>query len=407
VAETIFSYRAFDLAGELRTGVIAAEDVDEVAERIRRMGLRPINVERKRGGSLNKSIRLPGREKAVKAGDLAVFNRQLATMISSGLPMMRCLSALQQQAGHPTILKAITAIREDVQNGDSLSAAVARHPRTFDQFYVSMIEAGEATGNLDAALFQLADALERSSAIRRKVKSAMTYPVAIAGLATLIVVAMLVFLVPTFEKIFADLDGQLPLPTRIVIGASRFLTGNVLLVLLLVVLTVVGLRLAVRTERGRFAWDSAKLRIPVLGPLLLRGAIARFARSLAVLLRSGTMILDALDIASRTVPNAVIRKAVTAMEQDVRNGRSIGACMAEQPIFPSMVVQMVEVGEESGRLDSLLEKVADYYENRVQASVDAITSLIEPALLIFMGFTVGGMVISLYLPMFQVINLVQ
>lgn len=407
MAETIFSYRAFDGAGSLRSGTIAAEDADAVTERIRRMGLRPISVERKAGGALNRSINVPGMEKRVKPGDLAVIDRQLATMIGSGLPMMRCLSALQAQAGHPTVAKAITAIREDVQNGDSLSSAVAKHPKTFDEFSVSMIQAGESTGKLDEALFQLADSLERTAAIRRKVRSAMTYPIAIASLAGLIVTAMLVFLVPTFERIFADLEGQLPLPTRIVIGSSRFLTGNLVPVALAVVLAVVGLRLAVRTERGRFAWDTTKLRLPVLGPLLLRSSISRFCRSLSVLLHSGTTILEALDIAARTVPNMVVRRAVREMEVEVRNGRGIGACMAEHAVFPAMLVQMVEVGEESGRIDELLEKAAVYYESRVQAAVDGITSLIEPALLVFMGITVGGMVVSLYLPMFQVINLVQ
>jgi type IV pilus assembly protein PilC len=245
------------------------------------------------------------------------------------------------------------------------------------------------------------------AAVRRKVRSAMTYPIVIAGLAIMIVTAMLVFLVPTFERIFADLNGRLPLPTRIVMGASRFLTANALSVLALVVATALLLRLALRTTTGRYRWDTLKLKLPILGPILLRSSLARFSRSLGGLLRSGTMILDALQIASRTVPNAVLRRAVDTMGTEVRNGRGIAACMSEHSIFPAMVVQMVDVGEESGKLDAMLDKVAEYYEQRVQASVDAITSLIEPVLLVFMGVTVGGMVIALYLPMFEIINVVK
>lgn len=404
----MFSFRAYDAAGTLHTGVLTAEDADTVADRVRIMGLRPITVERKRSGILHRRIELRGGARRVKAADLAVFNRQLATMIGSGLPMLRCLSALEQQTRHPTLLEAIRTIRADIQNGDSLSAAVARHPRCFDGFYVSMVEAGEATGELDTALTQLADTLERAAAIRRKIRSAMTYPVAIAGLAALIVTAMLLFLVPTFERIFADLDGRLPLPTRIVIGISDTLGGNLPAVVAVVAAGVVGLRLMGRTSRGRLLIDAGKLRVPVFGPLLQRSMVARFARSLAALLRSGTPILDALHISARTAPNAVMLRAVAEIERQIRNGRQLGTAIGEQPgVFPPMVVQMVDVGEESGRLDTLLDKVADYYEQQVDAAVATLTSLLEPALLVFMGITVGGIVIALYLPMFQVINLVR
>ncbi len=408
MADHLFSFRACDAAGTLHTGVISADREDEVAERVRRMGLRPITVERKRAGVLHRRIEIGGATRRVKATDLALLYRQLATMIGSGLPMLRCLSALEQQTRHPALLEALRAIGADVRNGDALSVALARHPRCFDGFSVAMVEAGEATGELDTALTQLAEALERTAAIRRRIRSAMTYPVAVAGLAALIVTAMLMFLVPTFERIFADLDGRLPLPTRIVIAVSDLLSGNLLVVAAAVAAAGVGLRVAARTAPGRLALDATKLRVPVFGPLLHRSALARFARSLAALLRSGTPILEALEVSSRTVHNTVVVRAIGEVAREIRNGRHLGAALGEQPkVFPAMVVQMVDVGEESGRLDALLEKVAEYEESRVDAAVASLTSMLEPALLVFMGVTVGGIVVALYLPMFQVINLVR
>jgi type IV pilus assembly protein PilC len=403
----LYDFRAFDEAGAVHVGTMSAPDEKAAVERIRRAGLRPIEVTKKRAQVLHTSISVGGSRK-VKMAELAVMNRQLATMINSGLPMLRCLGVVETQSKNDTLKKALGELQRSVRGGDSLSVAMEDHPKVFDALAIAMVRAGEESGQLDAVLSQLADTQERAASLRRKLRSAMTYPVAIGLLAGLIVTAMLLFLVPRFEDIFADLGGKLPAPTRAVIALSRGFGRMWWVLALAIALGVFALRAVGRRPRGRRAIDRAKLRVPLFGELIRKIAIARFARSLGVLVRSGAPILEALDIASRTVKNQILIDATADVGLLVRDGNTLARSFGEhKDVFPSMVIHMIEAGEESGRLDTLLDKVADYYESQVDSTISALTSLVEPALLVFMGITVGGMVVSLYLPMFQVLNLVQ
>jgi type IV pilus assembly protein PilC len=422
----VFEFVALDAAGERRTGLMTAIGEDDVVEKVRRMGLRPVRVDPKRADLLHTELHLPfagaiGAKRKVR-NDLAVFSRQLATMVSAGLPLLRCLTTLAAQSTNPILGPILARIADDVSGGERLSTAMARHGEWFDAFYISMVQAGEASGDIDTVLVQLAETAEKTAELRRKVRSALTYPVAIAALAGFIVLGMLLFLVPSMAKIFEGLGGTLPLPTRIVIALSKPLTAMVpfaggapltssLLRGLLAVAAVIAIKRTFRrwraTEAGRLALDGAKLKVPVFGDLLAKTALARFSRSMAVLTRAGIPILDALRISEAVVANAVLARSTAQTADDVTAGLPLGVALAGRGTFPPMITQMVMVGEDTGELDLMLTKVAEFYESEVSSKVDALTALLEPVMLVFMGLVIGGMVIALYLPMFKVITLIK
>ncbi|MGD9795383.1 MAG: type II secretion system F family protein [Acidimicrobiia bacterium] len=426
MSELLFDYIATDRRGSRQAGVIAAEHVDEAADRLRRMGLRPAVVNEKRSSALQADLHLPfagklGAKRRIR-NDLAIFSRQLATMVAAGLPLLRCISTLSAQNSATPLGPVLADVGSDVSSGEPFSAALAKHSDWFDDFYVSMVKAGEASGDLDGVLEQLAETSEKTAELRRKVRSALTYPVAIACLAGLIVLAMLVFLVPTMAKIFEDLDGQLPLPTRIVIFISNplvkmvpFAGGAPLSSSLLRALIIGGLFFITKrmlrrwkaTEDGRYAIDKMKLKMPVFGDLMVRTALARFSRSMSVLISSGIPIVDSLAIAQRVIGNAVLAEAVAETAEQVKAGAPFGMSLAQHAVFPPMLTQMVAVGEDTGEVDRLLDKVAEFYESEVSAKVESLTALLEPIMLVGMGAVIGGMVISLYLPMFKVITLIK
>jgi type IV pilus assembly protein PilC len=399
-----YAYRVRDAGGRLITGQLEGEAVALVAGRLRSMGYVPVSIEAKDAG-LQKEIRIPGLTDRVKLKDVAVFSRQFATMINSGLSLLRSLSILADQTDNKELARIIGAVGTDVEKGASLSAALARHPKAFSRLYVSMVRAGETGGMLDTVLVRLASTIEKQVELRRKVKSAMTYPVAVMGLVTVIVAAMLIFVVPMFESMYAELGGTLPLPTRILLGISSALTSLWYLVLAVAAGAVFALRRWIGSEQGRRRWDALKLRLPVFGKLVHKTVLARFSRSLAALVRSGVPILDALDIVADTAGNSVVARAVRDTQEAVKGGESLSKPLENHATFPPMVVQMLAVGEETGALDELLEKIADFYDMEVEATVDALTSLIEPLLIVVMGGAVGGMVLALYMPMFNIINL--
>jgi type IV pilus assembly protein PilC len=339
--------------------------------------------------------------------DLVVFSRQLATMIDAGLSILRALSILSEQTESKSLAKVIADMKVDIEQGLSFSQAVARQSKTFPPIYLAMVRAGETGGVLDEVMERLASTLEKQMELRAKIKSAMTYPVVVAGIVVLIVTAMLLFVVPMFEGMYKDLGGQLPLPTRILISASNFVTKTWWLIGLLIIGGVFFFRRWVAKPEGRLTFDRFKLRLPIFGPLMRKTALARFARTLASLVRSGVPIMESLDIVGETAGNAVVSTALVETRERVRLGESVSAALTNDDVFPPMVVQMIAVGEETGALDHLLEKIADFYDGEVQSTVDSLTSLIEPGLMVFMGISVGGMVIALYLPMFQLINLVK
>jgi type IV pilus assembly protein PilC len=400
-----YIYKVRDKAGRLVEGSLEAQSEQLVVSRLREMGYVPLSVSRKGRSPLTMEISF-GQKSNLK--DLVVFSRQLATMIDSGLSILRALAILSEQTESKSLAKVIGEMKVDIEQGLSFSQAVARHPKIFPPIYLAMVRAGEVGGVLDEVMNRLASTLEKQMELRAKIKSAMTYPIVVAGIVVLIVTGMLLFVVPMFEGMYHDLGGQLPLPTRILITASNLLLRVWWLVAIIIVGLVVLFRRWLATTDGRLQWDRFKLRVPIFGPLMRKTALARFARTLAALVRSGVPIMESLDIVGDTAGNAVIALALTETRERVRLGESISVALsAADHVFPPMVIQMISVGEETGAIDQLLEKIADFYDGEVQATVDSLTSLIEPALMVFMGISVGGMVIALYLPMFQLINLVK
>jgi type IV pilus assembly protein PilC len=346
----------------------------------------------------------PGR---VKLKELAVFCRQFATMVNSGLPILRALTIIADQTESKELAKVLTQARMDVEQGSSLSGALQKHPKAFNDLFVAMVRAGETGGVLDDVLLDLADMIENEVELRRKIKSAMTYPVVVAVMVVGIMAAMLLFIVPQFETIYASLGGKLPLPTRVLLGMSKLVRKYWWLVIAL----AIGGRFAFKrykaTPSGRYRVDALKLKVPVFGPLFHKVALARFSSTLGMLLKTGVPILQAMDIVKDTVNNKVLAKAVDDVKGSIREGESIAKPLGKHAVFPPMVVQMLAVGEETGAVDTMLDKVAQFYNEEVEATVDALTSLIEPLLIAFVGAGVGAAVIALYMPMFNIINLVQ
>jgi type IV pilus assembly protein PilC len=403
VADT-YTYRVRDRRGSLVTGEIVADSPELVVSRLRDMELIPLEIKAKRAGLKREFTLRPGR---VNLKDLAVFSRQFATMINSGLPLLRTLSILEEQTEDTELRKRLSDVRLDVERGSSLSAALGKHPKTFPPLYVSMCRAGETAGTLDQVLLRLADTMEREVSLRQKVKSAMTYPIVVFSLVIIILIAMLVFVVPTFKELYSSLGGTLPLPTRILLAVSDTVRSWFLFVVGGVILFIFLLRRWMNTDRGRRAVDRFKLRVPIFGPLFQKTALSRFSRTLGVLNRSGVPILQSLDIVAETVRNAVVADAVRDVQASVKEGESLAAPLSKHKVFPPMVVQMMAVGEETGALDTMLEKIADFYDEEVTAMVDSLTSLIEPVMIAVVGGTVGVIVISLYLPLFRIIELIK
>ena len=399
-----YEYKVRDRTGNVLTGQLVGDSESLVLQRLREMGMTPVEVKRSgRGLSMEINVR-PGR---VKLKQVAVFCRQFATMVNSGLPILRALTILGDQTDSKELSKILVQARTDVEGGASLSAAMGKHPKAFSNLFLSMVKAGETGGVLDDVLLSLADQIEKEVELRRKIKSAMTYPIVVVCLVMLILGAMLLFVVPQFETIYASLGGQLPLPTRVLLGVSNAFRTYWYLVLLALGGGAVAFRRYKRTENGRARVDALKIRVPLFGPLFLKVALARFSSTLGMLLRAGVPILQALDNVKETVNNRVLSTAVEDVKTSVREGESIAGPLGRHKVFPPMVVQMLAVGEETGAVDTMLDKVSEFYNNEVTATVDALTSLIEPLLIAIIGGAVGAAVIALYMPMFDIINQIE
>jgi type IV pilus assembly protein PilC len=399
-----YEYKVRDKSGALVSGQMVGDSEALVMNKLREMGFTPVEVDRA-GTGLKMEINL--RPSRVKMKDLAVFSRQFATMVNSGLPILRALAILSEQTENKELAKILTAVRLDVEQGSSLSGAMAKHPKAFSDLYVAMIRSGETGGVLDNVLLRLADNIEKDVELRRKIKSAMTYPVVVVCLVGFILAAMLLFVVPQFESIYSNLGGKLPLPTRILLAVSNALTTYWWALILFIVGFVFAFRRYKKTPAGRATLDALKLKTPIFGALFHKTALARFSSTAGMLLRSGVPILQALDIVAETVNNRVISKAVTDVQGSVREGESIAKPLGKHAVFPPMVVQMLAVGEETGAVDTMLDKVSEFYNSEVSAAVDALTSLIEPLMIAVVGGAVGAAVIALYMPMFNVINLIK
>ncbi|MEO8423035.1 MAG: type II secretion system F family protein [Actinomycetota bacterium] len=399
-----YAYKVRDQSGNLVTGTLVADNERLVLERLREMGYTPLEVGKEKKG-MNLEINI--RPAKIKLKEVAIFSRQFATMVNSGLPLLRALSILSDQVSNKELAKTLMLVRNDVEQGASLSVAMAKFPKAFNDLYVAMVKSGETGGMLDDVLLMLADVLEREVHLRQKIKSAMTYPVAVVALVVLIMSAMLLFVVPQFKNIYTQLGGTLPLPTRVLLMASDGVKKYWYLVIIFTFLFVFFFKRYKKTESGRANLDAIKLKIPIFGTLFHKTALSRFSSTAGMLLRSGVPILQALDIVADTVNNKVMSRAVVDVQQSVREGESIAKPLARHAVFPPMVVQMLAVGEETGQVDTMLDKVAKFYDQEVEAAVDALTSLIEPLLIAIIGGAVGAAVIALYMPMFNIIKLIQ
>jgi type IV pilus assembly protein PilC len=400
-----FAYKALDPTGTTVQGEIEAEDKVAVASQLRSRGLIVVDIDEQS----NASGDIFERFKKVKPDELTIATRQFSTMVSSGMSMLRALYVLEEQQENKKLKDAFASVRKDVEAGLALSDALARHPDIFNELYVAMVAAGETGGILEDTLKRVADQLEKDASLRRQIKSAMVYPAVIMSFACIVVIALVAFLVPVFEGVFKDFGGNLPPITQVTVSFSHLVTRQPYIIIGVVFAVVYGFRRWKNSKRGKEQWDRIKLRFPMrIGDVVQKVALARFARTYSALIAAGVPMLEAIEITGRTSGNIVVENAMVAVHESVRNGGTIAAPMRSEPdAFPGMVVQMVAVGEETGALDSMLSKIADFYEDEVEAAVKALTSILEPIMIIIVGGIVGFVVIAMYMPLFKVYDQIK
>jgi type IV pilus assembly protein PilC len=404
-----FDYKVRDKTGSLVEGQLDGDSMALVVRRLREMGYMPISVTPKSVVSLKTEIKIPGLSGRIKLREIAVMTRQLATMVDSGLSVVRSLGILGAQVENPELSRIINEVRTDLEHGSSLSVACSKHPKAFSKLYCTLIQAGEVGGNLDEVLSSLADTIEKQAQLNKTIKSAMTYPAVVMSVMVLIFSAMIIFIVPVFQNLFKGLGGKLPLPTLILIGVSNIMTSVwVFAVIAVVIGIIIGIKKWIATENGRRIWDRWLLKPPIFGQLFHKVGLARVTNTLGSLIGSGVPILEALDICAETAGNVTIGNVLLEAKQGVREGRPLADPLKEhEDMIPPLMVQMIEVGEQTGVLDGMLKKVAVFYDQEVEVTVNNLTALLEPLLTVVMGAGVGMMVIALYLPMFDYIKLVH
>ena len=394
-----FTYTARTPQGDLKTATIEAGTRDEVVAQLRRQRLNVVKVdEEKKKGPARGSI---------KMRDIVIFTRQFSTMINAGLPLVQALDILARQTENKALADVTRAVVFDVESGHTVADALAKHPKAFNELYVNMVAAGEAGGILDTILLRLATFMEKNDALIRKVKGAMIYPGVIMSVAAIAIAVLLIFVIPVFQNMFASVGLALPLPTRVVIAMSQFLTGYWWAVIAAMVAMVFMVKRYYATPNGKLAIDRMLLKFPVLGDVLRKSAVSRFTRTLGTLISSGVSILDGLEITAKTAGNRVIQDAIMASRASIAGGDTISAPLQKSQVFPPMVISMIAVGEQTGGLDEMLSKIADFYDEEVDAAVSGLLSLLEPVMIVFLGVVVGGMVVAMYLPIFDMINAVQ
>jgi type IV pilus assembly protein PilC len=401
-----FAFKALDLAGAPTKGEIEAADKQTVAAQLRSKGLIVVDIEEQMAASAGDLL---ARFKKVKADDLVIATRQLSTMVNSGMSLLRALYVIEEQTESDQLREVWIDVRKDVEAGLALSDSLRKHPEVFNELYVAMVEAGETGGILDMTLQRVATQLEKDAALRRQIKAAMVYPSLIGGFALVVLIALVAFLVPVFEKIFEDFGGELPAITKFTVFLSHMFTQRWYLMIGITVGVIWLFRYWKKSERGRIQWDKFKLKIPMkIGGIVQKVALARFSRTFSGLIAAGVPMLEAIDITGRTSGNRVIEMAMDEVRDSVKRGGSLTAPMTEVPeAFPVMVTQMIGVGEETGALETMLTKVADFYEEQVEAAVKALTSILEPVMIVVVGAIVGFIVIAMYLPMFKVYDSIK
>jgi len=397
----VFVYQGRTASG-VQNGEIEAPDRSSAVGELRRRAILVTKIAEKTAPKM--SFKFGGK---VKDKEMAIFTRQFSTMIDAGLPLVQCLNILAEQSESKTLRSVTGQVARHVEAGSTLADALRRHPRTFDDLFTNLVEVGEAGGILDVVLQRLAAYIEKAAALKRKVKAAMVYPCAIIGVALLVVIFMLTFVIPTFAQMFKDLGADLPLPTKVVMLLSDFVRSYILLIIAGMIGSVMALRSYYRTEGGRGTIDALMLKLPVFGTLVRKVAVARFTRTLGTLVQSGVPILDGLRITARTAGNKVVEKAVLQCRAAVTEGKTLADPLRTSGVFPPMVTQMISVGEQTGALDAMLSKIADFYDDEVDTAVSTLTSLLEPIMIVFLGVVVGGLVVAMYLPIFKLVTLVK
>lgn len=393
----IFIYKVRTKTGEL-TGEVESASKDEVIATFRKQKIEVISVKKK-----SREISFGGGKVTEK--DVVVFTRQFATMVEAGLPLVQCLSILSTQSENKKFAKTVGDVKASVEKGETFADALRRHPKVFDNLYSNMVEAGEVGGILDTILKRLAAYMEKAMALKGKVKSAMVYPAAIVSIAVIVIVFLMIFVIPTFATMFEGAGAALPLPTQIVMSASSYTKRYIVHTIVLAVVVGFLFKRFYATEKGKLVVDNIILKVPVFGSLIQKVAVAKFTRTMGTLIASGVPILQGLDVTARTAGNKVIEKAVLSVIDDVKKGQNIAETLEKKKVFPTMVVQMIGVGEAAGALDSMLNKIADFYDEEVDTAVEGLTSLLEPALMAFLGVVVGFIVVAMYLPIFKLATL--
>ena len=397
-----FEYQVKDQGGKDQSGVQEAPDVGTLVSSLRSQGFIIIRIsEVKKGKSFavgKGPSKQRGKSGKVKLDDLVVFSRQMATLVGAGVPLIQALDILAEQVEKEKLRVILRNLHQEVQGGKSLSDAMEKYHRVFSVLFINMVRAGEQSGSLEEILDRVATYFEKSSALQKKVKSALMYPAAVSVMAFLITFGMMTFVIPKFAEIFESLNAKLPTLTTVLINFSRFLAGNWVVVLGGIGVTVFAIGQIVKTPAGGLAWDSFKIRMPVFGPLLLKVAVSKFSRTLATLVRSGVQILSSLEIVSKTSGNRRLEIVIRSLMESVKKGETISGPLEKSRVFPTMVVRMIAIGEETGELEEMLMKIADFYEREVDAAVDGLTSLIEPLIIAFLGIVIGGIVIAMFLP---------
>ncbi|MBK6421958.1 MAG: type II secretion system F family protein [Gemmatimonadetes bacterium] len=399
----VFEYTARNAAtGQIMKGTLDVPSRDDVLKHIKQQKMIVVNVREQ-----PKQLSLSFGKKGIRTRDIVIFTRQFATMINSGLPLVQSLDILARQTENPSLAEVTKQVVFDVESGHTLADAFSKHPKAFTELYVNMVAAGEAGGILDTILLRLATFLEKSDALIRKVKGAMVYPGVIMSVAGIAVAVLLIFVIPTFQKMFASVGMELPLPTRIVIAMSDFLISYWWALILIIIGIVYAIRSYYKTPNGQKQIDQMLLNAPVLGDLLRKSAVSRFTRTLGTLISSGVSILDGLEITAKTAGNRVIHDAVMESRNSIAGGETIAGPLEKSKVFPPMVISMIAVGEQTGGLDEMLSKIADFYDEEVDVAVSALLSLMEPMMIVVLGVIVGGMVVAMYLPIFDMMNAVQ
>jgi type IV pilus assembly protein PilC len=400
-----FAFKAVDLSGIPQSGEIAGADKQSVTSELKGRGLKVMALEERKSG-LQMELRLG--PKRVKASELTVMSRQLATMISSGMTLLRAFYVLEEQVENQLLRETIAAVREDIEAGLNFSDALERHPKVYSPLYVAMVRAGEAGGVLEDSLERISDQLEKDDSLRRQVKSAMAYPVVVFSFAMLVLIGMIAFIVPVFVGVFKDFGGELPLITRFTVSLSNVVTGQWYILLAVAIGGFIGFRKWKSSAWGRPQWDQFRLRIPFsIGKTVQKIALARWSRTFSALYGAGVPIMQAIEVTGQTAGNTVVDKAMAAVIESVKSGGSIAAPLKDAPIFPPMVAQMIAIGEETGNLDTMLSKVADFYEDEVAAAIKALTSILEPVMIVLVGGIVGFIVVAMYMPMFKVYDAIK